>query len=80
MLAAVEGGDIDAIVTWPHDRLHRSPRELEAFIDLVERTHVRPVVVTGGDSTSRHPREAYGAHRRRGASQGIRGRGRREAL
>jgi len=49
MLAAVEGGGIDAIVTWHNDRLHRSPKELEAFIDLVERTRVRLAVVTGGD-------------------------------
>jgi DNA invertase Pin-like site-specific DNA recombinase len=38
MLAAVEAGRIDAIVTWHNDRLHRSPKELEAFIDLVERS------------------------------------------
>ena len=49
MLAAVESGSIDAIVTWHNDRVHRSPRELEAFIDLVERRGVRLAVVTGGD-------------------------------
>ena len=49
MLAAVETGKIDAIVTWHNDRLHRSPKELEAFIDLVERSGVRLAVVTGGD-------------------------------
>ena len=49
MLAAVESGSIDAIVTWHNDRLHRSPKELEAFIDLVERSRVHLAVVTGGD-------------------------------
>jgi site-specific DNA recombinase len=49
MLVAVEARRVDAIVTWHNDRLHRSPRELEAFIDLVERTGVRLAVVTGGD-------------------------------
>ena len=49
MLAAVETRSIDAIVTWHNDRLHRSPKELEAFIDLVERRGVRLAVVTGGD-------------------------------
>lgn len=49
MLAAVATGKIDAIVTWHNDRLHRSPKELEAFIDLVERSGVRLAVVTGGD-------------------------------
>ena len=49
MLAAVESGRVEAIVSWHNDRLHRSPTELEAFIDLVERSHVRLAVVTGGD-------------------------------
>ena len=49
MLDAVGSGSIDAIVTWHNDRLHRSPKELEAFIDLVERSGVRLAVVTGGD-------------------------------
>jgi hypothetical protein len=30
MLAAVDSGSIDAIVTRNNDRLHRSPKELEA--------------------------------------------------
>ena len=49
MLSAIEEGTIGAIVTWHNDRLHRSPRELEAFIDLMERSRVRVSVVTGGD-------------------------------
>ncbi len=49
MLAAVDSGAIGAIVTWHNDRLHRSPKELEAFIDLVERSGVRLAVVAGGD-------------------------------
>lgn len=48
-LSAVEEGPITGIVTWHNDRLHRSPRELEAFIDLMERSGVRVAVVTGGD-------------------------------
>ncbi len=49
LLRSVEAGEIDAIVTWHNDRLHRSPKELEGFIDLVERTGVRVAVVSGGD-------------------------------
>lgn len=49
MLAAVEDRRLDAVVTWHNDRLHRSPRELEAFIDLVERSGERVAVVSGGD-------------------------------
>ncbi len=49
MLTAVDEGTLGAIVTWHNDRLHRSPRELEAFIDLVERSGVLVAVVTGGE-------------------------------
>jgi len=49
MLAAVGERRLEAVVTWHNDRLHRSPRELEAFIDLVERSGVRVAVVSGGD-------------------------------
>ncbi len=49
MLVAVADGALDAVVTWHNDRLHRSPRELETFIELVERRGVRVAVVTGGD-------------------------------
>ncbi len=49
LLVAVDECRLDAVVTWHNDRLHRSPRELEAFIDLVERSGVRVAVVSGGD-------------------------------
>ena len=47
LLTAVDDGRLDAVVTWYNDRLHRSPRELETFIDLVERSGVRVAVVSG---------------------------------
>lgn len=37
LLAAVRAGRIDVIVAWHPDRLHRSPRELEDFIPLLEK-------------------------------------------
>ncbi len=49
VLAAIENGALDATVTRHNDRLHRSPLELEAFIDLVERRGVRVAVASGGD-------------------------------
>jgi len=74
MLAAVESGSIDAIVTWHNDRLHRSPKELEAFIDLVERSGVRLAVVTGWGLRPHDPRRpAIGADRRGRRPQGVRG-------
>src|SRR4051794_33759420 len=36
----IADGTYDALVVWHPDRLHRSPAELESFIDLVEATHV----------------------------------------
>jgi DNA invertase Pin-like site-specific DNA recombinase len=34
LLAEIEAGRVEAAVAWHPDRLHRSPVELEAFIDL----------------------------------------------
>lgn len=41
-------GTIDAVVVWHPDRLHRSPRELEDFIDLIEKTGAAVATVTAG--------------------------------
>ena len=49
LLADVEAGRVEAVVAWHNDRLHRSPRELETFISLVERTGCKVAMVTGGD-------------------------------
>ena len=49
MLERLQLGDFQAIVAWHPDRLHRSPLELESFIDLLERTRATVVTVQGGD-------------------------------
>lgn len=36
MLGDIESGDVDAVVVWHLDRLHRQPRELEAFFDACD--------------------------------------------
>lgn len=36
MLDAMRAGQVQAVVAWHADRLHRSPRELEEFISVVE--------------------------------------------
>ena len=41
MLRDLEAGRVDVVLAWHTDRLHRSPRELEEFIDLCERRGVR---------------------------------------
>jgi site-specific DNA recombinase len=48
LLEAVKADQIDVIVAWHPDRLHRSPRELEYFIDLVEQHGVRVETVQAG--------------------------------
>ncbi len=48
MCSLVETGGADAIIAWHTDRLHRSPRELEGFIDLCERKSVEVRTVQAG--------------------------------
>ncbi len=48
LLADLAAGVIDAVVCWHPDRLHRSPRELEEFIALVEQTRAEVATVTAG--------------------------------
>ena len=74
MLATVEGGGLNAVVTLPNDRLHRSPRELEVFIDLVGASRC-----PGGGGRGRRLRphdlrwSLHCTDRRSGRPQGIRG-------
>lgn len=42
-------GTVRGIVAWHPDRLHRSPKELEAFIDLVEETGAAVVTARAGE-------------------------------
>jgi len=48
LLADIESGDVHAVVAWHPDRLHRSPRELEEYIDLAERMKVVTHTVQAG--------------------------------
>lgn len=49
LLDQVKHGDIDAIVAWHPDRLHRSPVELEDFITLIDATGCRVATVQAGE-------------------------------
>jgi DNA invertase Pin-like site-specific DNA recombinase len=49
LLDAVRGGLLDGIVAWHPDRLHRSPRELEDFITVVEQHGVSVQTVRAGE-------------------------------
>ena len=48
LLRDLRGGRFDMVVTWHPDRLHRSPRELEEFVEIVERAGVGVETVTTG--------------------------------
>lgn len=49
LIRDLKDGQVNAVVAWHPDRLHRSPRELEDFIDLIDRQHTTVATVTAGD-------------------------------
>lgn len=49
MMRGVEGQSFDAVLCWHPDRLHRSPRELEAYIDATEHAGIVTHTATAGD-------------------------------
>lgn len=59
MLRDIEAGLIGAVAVWDMDRLHRLPRELEGFIDLVEKYGTKLANVTGDVDLSTHNGRLY---------------------
>ena len=49
LLALLESGKASAVIAWHTDRLHRSPRELEEYVDICERNHVVTQTVRAGE-------------------------------
>jgi DNA invertase Pin-like site-specific DNA recombinase len=49
MLAAIAAGEVGAVVAWHPDRLHRSPVELERFIDVVNVAGAEVATVQAGE-------------------------------
>lgn len=49
LLNDLEAGLIGGVVCWHPDRLHRSPKELERFIDVIEASHARVASVMAGE-------------------------------
>lgn len=45
----MESGTVDVVLTWHNDRLHRSPRELEDYIELSISRDIPTFTVTAGD-------------------------------
>lgn len=58
LLSAIESGHVTAVVAWAPERLHRSPRELEDFLELIERTQTTVETVKAGtwDVSTSHGR------------------------
>jgi len=46
---ALESGQVDAVLAWHVDRLHRSPKELEGYIDICEPRKVLTRTVRAGE-------------------------------
>ena len=49
LLDDLDAGRTDAVLVWHTDRLHRSPRELEEYVDLCERRGVVTQTVKAGE-------------------------------
>jgi DNA invertase Pin-like site-specific DNA recombinase len=49
LIEAIKAGDVQAVVAWHSDRLHRDNTELEAFIAVVEAHRVKVATVQSGD-------------------------------
>lgn len=49
LVADLKAGTITAVIAWHPDRLHRSPKELEAFIDVIDAAGAAVATVQAGD-------------------------------
>jgi site-specific DNA recombinase len=49
LLDDITAGRADGVIVWHTDRLHRSPRELEEYVDLCERRKVTTQTVKAGE-------------------------------
>lgn len=49
MLRAIERGEVDVVLAWHPDRLHRNVEEHEQWIKLVKRTRIRVVTLMAGE-------------------------------
>lgn len=49
LLDVMQSGEIDVVIAWHTDRLHRSPRELEEYIAVSEAQRIDTVTVQAGE-------------------------------
>ena len=55
LLRDIEEGAVDAIIAWHTDRLHRSPRELEEFIEICDKYRIPVETVRAGELDLKTP-------------------------
>lgn len=58
LIEVIRSGDVQTVLAWAPERLHRSPRELEDFLELIERHNVTVETVKAGawDVSTSHGR------------------------
>ncbi len=49
LLRLIAAGEIDRVVAWHTDRMHRRVRDLLDYVDLIEKTQVKTITVKAGD-------------------------------
>jgi len=49
MLEDIKTGDVDAVIVWADDRLHRQPKELEEFFDIIDAAGIKDLATVSGD-------------------------------
>ena len=49
MLEDIKTGELDAVIVWADDRLHRQPKELEEFFDIIDAAGIKDLATVSGD-------------------------------
>jgi len=49
MLEDIKTGDVDAVIVWADDRLHRQPKELEEFFEIIDAAGIKDLATVSGD-------------------------------
>ncbi len=49
MLEDIKTGDLDAVIVWADDRLHRQPKELEEFFEIIDAAGIKDLATVSGD-------------------------------
>ena len=50
MLEDIKTGALDAVIVWAEDRLHRHPKELEEFFEIIDAAGIKDLATVSGDT------------------------------